>query len=53
MTRSAFEALLGEVAAAIADGALDEVLQAFLNAEYCADGKVVARITALYKKGEA
>ncbi len=52
MTQSAFEALLGEVAAAIAERPLDDDLQAFLNAEYPADGEVVARIAALCKEGE-
>lgn len=53
MTQSAFETLLGEGAAAIADRPLDDALQTFLNTEYPADGEVVARIAALCKEGEA
>ncbi len=53
MTQSAFESLLGEVVAAIADRPLDDALQAFLNAEYPAGGEVVARIAALCVEGEA
>jgi len=53
MTQSAFESLLGEVAAAIAERPLDDDLQAFLNAEYPADGEVVARIAAHCVEGEA
>jgi len=53
MTQSAFESLLGEVAAAIAERPLDAALQAFLNAEYPAEGEAVARIAALCQEGEA
>ena len=53
MTQLAFESLMGEIAAAIADRPLDVSLQAFLNTEYPAEGEVVARIAALCVEGEA